>query len=258
MNLILSFLMVFLLPAALIAQDFIDVDGGGMTYTMVSEEESETFRIRVKDFRMAETEVTVAQWRAFTEDTGFDFCWVDHYCGDIATLSPGKECPIQLVRIEEAVQFCNWLSDRDGYERVYFQDGDRIHRNRRADGYRLPTSEEWDYAARGGRDSRGYVFAGSDNAAEVAWYGYEFEDGTRPVATKKPNELGIYDMSGNVREWTWPESGIPFPASGIEETIWVRGGSWLSDETGVRLDFVRYVHPYTWNVIGFRLARNAE
>ena len=249
---------LFFLSLVLFGQSFVDVESGGLTYTMVDREGVETlYDIRVDDFRIAATEVTVAQWREFTRETGLDFPWKHHYAGDISELSPGENCPIQLVRIEEALYYCNWLSRKEGLQMVYLQNGIRIIRDEDADGYRLPTTEEWDYAARGGRFTHGYIYAGSDNPEEVAWINLPVEEGTKPVGTKAPNELGIYDMSGNIREWTWPEAGIPYPPEGSHESVHLRGGGWTSKGKIARLDYDRVEWVFQWSCNGFRLARNA-
>ena len=251
-------LLVLVLPAASDARELVAVRGGAMTYTLVEDDEEVVHDIWVDDFQIAATELTVGEWRRFTEDSGMEFCWEGHYCGDIAELSPGENCPIQLVRIAEAALYCNWLSAREGLTPVYYREDGRILRNPDADGYRLPTTEEWDYAARGGRRSRGYRFSGSDNPDEVAWYGLSWEDGTRPVGSLKANELGLHDMSGNIREWTWPEGGIPIPEIRTDDVVQLRGGGWISDLVGLELRYTQIAYPSTWNVNGFRLARNAD
>jgi len=251
-------ILVCFMPAVLPAQAFIGVEGGGMTYTLITDEKEDIRDIWVDDFQLSVIEVTVAQWREFTTDTGMDFPWEHHYVGYISEISPQETCPIQLVRIEEAVSFCNWLSKRNGLQMVYLQNGIRIIRDKNADGYRIPTTIEWDYAARGGRLSHGYIYAGSNNPEEVAWYNLTLEEGTKPVGTKSPNELGIYDMTGNIREWTWPEKGIPYRTSESDEKINIRGGGWVSSLDMIRLDFNRFERVYQWSVNGFRLAKNAE
>lgn len=260
MNRILRAIFVCLIHTAvsLGALDFVDVQGGGMTYTTWNSSGEEVHDVWVEDFRMADTEVTVAQWREFTLNSGMDFCWEGHYCGDIAELSPGENCPIQLVRIHEAAAYCNWRSEHEGLQPVYHISDGRILRDSGADGYRVPTTEEWDYAARGGRLSRGYKYAGSDEVDLVGWVNLPWEEGTKPVGEKLPNELGLFDMTGNIREWTWPADGIPENPDSSDEILHLRGGSWTTDKDQAVLSYDRLVWVYQWNPIGFRLARNAD
>ena len=131
---------------------------------------------------------------------------------------------------------------------------------------RMPSEAEWEYAARGGNRSRGYKYSGSNNVDEVAWYEGNSDKSTHPVATKKPNELGLYDMSGNLWEWCsdWqghyrPEEQTN-PAGPLDGSHHImRGGSWTYDQSFCRVSR----RNYTSNVIrasncGLRIAMTAK
>jgi formylglycine-generating enzyme required for sulfatase activity len=127
--------------------------------------------------------------------------------------------------------------------------------------YRLPTEAEWEYAAKGGKASSGYAYSGSNDVGLVAWYDDNSGGKTHPVGTKQANELGIYDMSGNVYEWCsdWNNNYISYsvtsptgPSSGQYRLI--RGGRWGGNENGCRSSFRNWFNPdyENWN-FGFRL-----
>ena len=126
--------------------------------------------------------------------------------------------------------------------------------------FRLPTEAEWEYAARGGH-SGGSKYAGSDNISNVAWYEDNSGNETHNVATKSPNSLGIYDMSGNVLEWCqdWygdysssSQTNPKGPSNGDNRVF--RGGSWLSRARGCRVSFRAVDSPsYSSGYLGLRL-----
>ena len=129
-----------------------------------------------------------------------------------------------------------------------------------ADGFRLPTEAEWEYAARAGQDAS---CSGSDDPDEVAWYAGNAEERTRPVGLKRPNAWGLYDMSGNVWEWVWDGFG-PFQAGLAVDPVGPatcearvgRGGSAWSARWGLRpSDRVWYNPAHTNYSLGFRVAR---
>ncbi|MFX1411876.1 MAG: formylglycine-generating enzyme family protein, partial [Promethearchaeota archaeon] len=117
------------------------------------------------------------------------------------------------VTWSNAVAYCNWLSEKGGLNPCYSGKGRLTQCDFAADGYRLPTEVEWEYAARGGQKSQGYTYAGSDNLDDVAWYADNSGGQLRPVGQKQPNELGLYDMSGNTWEWCWDWYGKAYYAS---------------------------------------------
>jgi len=126
---------------------------------------------------MSACEITQAQWRALM--------------GTDPSKYKGDNLPVEMVSWHEIIEFCRKLTQRE------------CKASRLPDGYvyRLPTEAEWEYAARGGAKSRGFKYPGSNDPEQVAWHHPGSSDQTHPVGTKLPNELGIYDMAGNVWEW---------------------------------------------------------
>jgi formylglycine-generating enzyme required for sulfatase activity len=161
----------------------------------------------VNDFYIFRYELSVREYRKYLELSGekFDFDEYRYWDGPANQKIMGEDSAMINIDFYQAVQFANWLSAHHNLQPAYTIKGNKIEWNRKANGYRMPTSAEWGWAARGGKLSKGYKYPGSNNLDEVAWYSKIIDDieKSRPVGQKKPNELGIYDMFGNVSEWCW-------------------------------------------------------
>jgi formylglycine-generating enzyme required for sulfatase activity len=220
------------------------VEGGTFTMGCTPEQKDctdmskPTHQVTLNDFYIGKYEVTQAQWEAVMESP-------------IHSKYKGANRPADRINWQDAQKFIRTLNRKTGLK------------------YRLPTDAEWEYAARGGNKSKGYRYSGSDNLDEVAWHGNNSKDETHDVGTKKPNELGIYDMTGNVGEWTsdWygtysaePQNNPKGPETGEFHTI--RGGDWVSNPSreprflciANRVKF--WDIPERLAIIGFRLAHD--
>jgi len=218
-----------------------------------------------KPFYIAKYEITFEEYDRFSDDA---------HKGRLADRGWGRgNQPIIHVDWYDAVEYCNWLSEKEGLDPCYSGKGKLVECDFSTNGYRLPTEAEWEYAARGGQNSQGYIYAGSDNPDEVAWYADNSNDQLHPVGEKGANELGLYDMCGNIFEWCWdwydkdyygvsPASdplGPPPPqAPEPWEFIRVRrSGSWREDAINMRLSTRSFDGVNYPGDNGFRLARIA-
>jgi formylglycine-generating enzyme required for sulfatase activity len=190
--------------------------------------------VTVSSFNMGKYEVTQAQWKCIM--------------GDNPSFYKGDNLPVEQVRLTAIEEFISKLNSATGKR------------------YRLPTEAEWEYAARGGNKSQGYKYSGSNTLSNVGWISDNSSDTTHPVGGKSPNELGIYDMSGNVMEWCsdWysdysssSQTNPVGPSSGRSRMY--RGGGWNDLSKYCRVSSRDIVIPaYRFSRIGFRLVCEVE
>jgi formylglycine-generating enzyme required for sulfatase activity len=176
----------------------------------------------------------------------------------------GNTLPVEMVSWYDAVEYCNKRSLQERLTPAYTIKGTNVAWNRNANGYRLPTEAEWEYAAKGGNGSPGnYEYSGSSRADAVAWYEANSKEETQPVGRKASNSLGLYDMSGNVWEWCWDWYGDYSsesqrdPAGSSSGSFRVlRGGSWYYAVGYSRSASRNYANPSDADYnIGFRVVR---
>lgn len=213
------------------------VRGGTFTMGCTDEQGDDCFdwelpshQVTVSDFYIGKYEVTQKEWR--------------EVMGTNPSYFTGDNLPVEQVSWDDVQEFITKLNEQTGKN------------------YRLPTEAEWEFAARGGNQSQGYKYSGSDNADLVAWY-YENSNGTtHAVGTKQANELGIYDMSGNVWEWCSDWYGGYTADSQVDPTGPVtgsgrvrRGGDWGSNTRSLRVSDHSDYDPDSRSAnLGFRLA----
>ncbi|WP_139993011.1 formylglycine-generating enzyme family protein [Paenibacillus paridis] len=190
----------------------------------------------IKPFQLASFPVTMALYCEIT--------------GKSSSSKEDKQKPVVNVSWNEAITLCNLLSQKAGLQECYSLNGDDIHCDWEADGYRLPSEAEWQYACKAG--TSGYRYGEID---KIAWYHKNSNGQIHEVGLKQPNAWGLYDMLGNAWEWCWDL---------YDENVYgpyriFRGGSWAEEERGCGATCRRRSHPsFCIDDLGFRLARSCK
>jgi formylglycine-generating enzyme required for sulfatase activity len=214
-----------------------------------------------KAFYMSDHEVTQQEW---ADVMGTTIQQQLRMVGGSLRGGIGYDYPMYYVSWYEAIEYCNKRSIKEGLTPAYSGSGDAVTCDFNATGYRLPTEAEWEYAAKGGnKDSRTYNYSGGNSVGSVAWYSGNSQNAAHIVKMKKANSLGLYDMSGNVREWCWDRYGSygsgsrtdPSGAAAGSSRV-IRGGSWYGNTSSLRSAYRNYDAPSNRSPsLGFRLVR---
>ena len=222
------------------------------------EDEKPAHEVRLNDFSIGKYEITNEEYATFLNAKGNQeeggVTWIDLENSNIEQINGQYKAKKGLEK--HPVNYVSWYGAR-----AYPQWLSEVTRKP----YRLPTEAEWEYAARGGQKSKNYKYSGSDDIEEVAWYDENSNNQPRPIGTtKKSNELGIYDMSGNVWEWCqdkWHDTYKGAPTNG---SAWetgsssfrvLRSGSWDYSAKDCRVAFRYYINPsFRRNNDGLRIA----
>ncbi|MEW2474485.1 MULTISPECIES: formylglycine-generating enzyme family protein [Micromonospora] len=190
--------------------------------------------VRLQPYDIAAVPVTQEQYAQVT--------------GERPSAATGDRLPVESVSWWDAIRFCNALSQRDGLTAAYRLDGDQVGWNVDADGYRLPTEAEWEYACRAGTTGPRY-----GPLDEIAWYRGNSAERIHEVGGKQPNTWGLYDMLGNVWNWCWDV----YDAEVYGSYRVLRGGGWFDEQWSCRASVRRRSHPtFTVDDVGFRVARS--
>jgi formylglycine-generating enzyme required for sulfatase activity len=239
----------------------------GGTFTMGSpnlySDNRPAHQVKLNSFYMGKTEVTFEQFDEYCESAGLE--------KPQSSFGRGL-MPVVNITWNDAIDYCNWLSDMCGLERCYTRNGGDVTWDPEKNGYRLPTEAEWEYAAREGGctdpDQYSGYWPGVTDVNDFAWYQANSGGGTHEAGTLNPNQLGLYDMSGNVREYCWDWYSATYYQDCYSQGtvvnprgpayvryVTVRGGEW--DSSTIATAYRSYNSTFTWqNNRGFRVCRN--
>jgi len=229
--------------------EMIDIPGDEFIMGDGKEDNNKPHNVKLNSFKMQATPVTQEQYEAVMGNNPSKF--------------EGKNNPVEKVSWEDAVKFCNKLSQKEGMEPVYNIKTWEADFTKK--GYHLPTEAQWEYACRAGSKAK-YCFGDSEKELEdYAWFSKNSDETTHPVAKKKPNKFGLYDVHGNVWEWCndyydtkyydKEESGDNPKGPETGSYLVIRGGAWFNDADGCRASVRNFSNPADRSSdVGFRLA----
>ena len=195
--------------------------------------------VRVSSFYLAQFPLSQALWETVMEKNWPHLAF------------KGGKRPMERVSWDDVQEFLERLKVKTGYT------------------FRLPSEAEWEYAARGGKYSQSCTYAGSKRVKEVAWYNQNSHEETKPICRKFPNELGLYDMSGNVEEWCADDWHDNYETAPVDGSAWIdaeqgsfrvyRGGSWYDHSLFCRSAYRHGCYQgHRSNFLGFRLALSLQ
>ncbi len=254
------------------AKQMIFVEGGPfiMGSNLGSEHEKPIHLVTIESFYIGKYEVTIAEFEEFIKETGYQtqderdqYGWtfvegkqkqvfgMNWRHDPLGNLQKDKTNPVIRLNWYDATAYCKWLSEKTG------------------ENYRLPTEAEWEYAARGGKKTLGYLYSGSNNLNEVAWSYSNAGHTTHPVGQKKANELGLYDMSGNAVEWCsdwysekyYQDSKNSINPTGPNSGDYKvrRGGDWFYPNETCKIFFRSHNVPVSSsNISGLRIVKSIK
>ena len=263
---LLAVMSTFAQSSRVVLPIMVEVKGGTFTMgsNLIANDEKPAHKVTLSDFSIGKYEVTYTEFLRFMHATGYvleadlpDSVRIKKGYGPRTFIEPLMDVkasdsmrPVGNINWYDAQAYIKWLNKKTGKN------------------YRLPTEAEWEYAATGGHKSTPTVYVGGADLDKLSWYFDNAGNKSHIVGQKLANELGIYDMSGNVREWCmdWyaefyyassPEKNPQGPDIGRQRVL--RGGSWVSSKERMRITFRNYDFPYnSHNDYGFRLALSGE